>query len=67
METTEVNEWGSIHISQQVIAAIASLTAAKVPSVAALGTNIADAAAENWAGHGLITVSMSPLTERRLS
>ena len=46
METTEVNEWGSIHISQQVIAAIASLTAAKVPSVAALGTNIADAAAE---------------------
>ena len=46
METTEVNEWGSIHISSQVIAAIASLTAAKVPSVAALGTNIADAAAE---------------------
>ena len=40
METTEVNEWGSIHISSQVIAAIASLT------VAALGTNIADAAAE---------------------
>lgn len=46
METTEVNEWGSIHISQQVIAAIASLTAAKVPAVADLGTNIADAAAE---------------------
>lgn len=46
METTEVNEWGSIHISSQVIAAIASLTAGKAPSVSALGTNIADAAAE---------------------
>ena len=29
METTEVNEWGSIHISQRVIASIAALTAAK--------------------------------------
>lgn len=46
METTEVNEWGSIHISQRVIASIAALTAAKAAYVAALGMNIAEAAAE---------------------
>ena len=42
METTEVNEWGSIHISQRVIASIAALTAAKAAYVADLGMNIAD-------------------------
>lgn len=46
METTEVNEWGSIHISQRVIASIAALTAAKSAYVADLGTNIAEVAAE---------------------
>lgn len=46
METTEVNEWGSIHISQRVIAAIAALTAAQSAYVADLGTNIAEVAAE---------------------
>lgn len=46
METTEVNEWGSIHISQRVIASIAALTAAKAAYVADLGMNIAEAAAE---------------------
>lgn len=46
METTEVNEWGSIHISQRVIASIAALTAAKAAYVAALGMNIAEAAAD---------------------
>lgn len=46
METTEVNEWGSIHISQRVIASIAALTAAKAAYVADLGTNIAEVAAE---------------------
>lgn len=45
METTEVNEWGSIHISQRVIASIAALTAAKAAYVADLGMNIAEAAA----------------------
>ena len=47
METTEVNEWGSIHISQRVIASIAARTAAKAAYVADLGMNIAEAAAEN--------------------
>ena len=47
METTEVNEWGSIHISQRVIASIAALTAAKAAYVADLGMNIAEAAAVN--------------------
>lgn len=46
METTEVNEWGSIHISQRVIASIAALTAAQSAYVADLGTNIAEVAAE---------------------
>lgn len=46
METTEVNEWGSIHISQRVIASIAALTAAKAAYVVDLGMNIAEAAAE---------------------
>lgn len=46
METTEVNEWGSIHISQRVIASIAALTAAKAAYVADLGMNIAEAVAE---------------------
>lgn len=46
METTEVNEWGSIHISQRVIASIAALTAAKAAYVADLEMNIAEAAAE---------------------
>lgn len=46
METTEVNEWGSIHISQRVIASIAALTAAKAAYVADLGMNIAEAAAK---------------------
>lgn len=46
METTEVNEWGSIHISQRVIASIAALTAAKAAYVADLGMNIAEVAAE---------------------
>ena len=46
METTEVNEWGSIHISQRVIASIAALTAAKAAYVADLGMNIDEAAAE---------------------
>ena len=48
METTEVNEWGSIHISQRVIASIAALTAAKAAYVADLGMNIAEAAAEKF-------------------
>ena len=47
METTEGNEWGSIHISQRVIASIAALTAAKAAYVADLGMNIAEAAAVN--------------------
>lgn len=46
VETTEVNEWGSIHISQRVIAVIAAATAARADYVADLGTNIAEAAAE---------------------
>ncbi len=46
VETTEVNEWGSIHISQRVIAVIAAAAAARADYVADLGTNIAEAAAE---------------------
>ncbi len=45
METTEINELGSIHISQKALAAAAAQTALSVEGVNSLGASIAEAAA----------------------
>lgn len=46
MENREHNELGSIEIGARPVGTIASLTAAKIPGVAALGATLSEAAAK---------------------
>lgn len=46
METTKINGWGCIHISDKAIAGIAAQTAAGMPHVSDLAPTLAESAAQ---------------------